>query len=157
MNAKAHQRMAQNVWNLTKFGSMLYVVNTYIFEVTMCVGPSMLPTFSTAGDIVLVENLTPRFGTVKKGDIVISQSPTNPKQSVCKRIKGMGGDTITMAKRYGFDKKKKVTVPKGMVWLEGDNPENSTDSRTYGPVPQAMIRGKVFFKVWPLTEAGVVR
>jgi len=43
------------------------------------------------------------------------------------------------------------------VWLEGDNPENSTDSRTYGPVPQAMIRGKVFFKVWPLTEAGVVR
>lgn len=38
-------------------------------------------------------------------------------------------------------------VPKGHVWLQGDNFNNSTDSRHYGPVPYAMIRGRVFVKV----------
>lgn len=33
------------------------------------------------------------------------------------------------------------------MWLEGDNPSNSTDSRTYGPIPLAMVRARVFFRV----------
>ena len=40
-----------------------------------------------------------------------------------------------------------VKVPKGHVWLTGDNMSNSTDSRTYGPVPHALIKGKVFVRV----------
>lgn len=40
-------------------------------------------------------------------------------------------------------------IPQGMVWLEGDNPFNSTDSRSYGPVPLALVRGLVSFKVRP--------
>ena len=31
--------------------------------------------------------------------------------------------------------------------LQGDNFSNSTDSRHYGPVPYALLRGRVFFKV----------
>ena len=45
-----------------------------------------------------------------------------------------------------------VQVPQGHVWLQGDNPLNSTDSRHYGPVPYALLRGRVFLKVqthWP--------
>jgi hypothetical protein len=38
-------------------------------------------------------------------------------------------------------------VPKGHVWLQGDNAYNSTDSRHYGPVPYALIQGKVFYRV----------
>ncbi|XP_028512449.1 mitochondrial inner membrane protease subunit 1 [Exaiptasia diaphana] len=45
-------------------------------------------------------------------------------------------------------------VPKGHVWLLGDNPDDSTDSRDYGPVPYGLIRGRVCFKVWPLSEFG---
>lgn len=33
------------------------------------------------------------------------------------------------------------------MWLEGDNPFNSTDSRSYGPVPLALVKGLVSFKV----------
>ncbi|CAG8659836.1 3782_t:CDS:2, partial [Scutellospora calospora] len=35
-------------------------------------------------------------------------------------------------------------VPSGHVWLQGDNLSNSTDSRNYGPVPYALIKGRVF-------------
>ena len=38
-------------------------------------------------------------------------------------------------------------VPRGHVWLQGDNARNSTDSRHYGPVPAALIRGKVLYRV----------
>lgn len=43
--------------------------------------------------------------------------------------------------------KKNKQIPQGMVWLEGDNPFNSTDSRSYGPVPLALVKGLVSFKV----------
>ncbi len=48
-------------------------------------------------------------------------------------------------------------VPKGHVWLQGDNYHNSTDSRHYGPIPYSLLRGKVFYKIWPLSEAGPVK
>jgi inner membrane protease subunit 1 len=149
--------MLRSAWNIARFGSLLYVVNTYGFEVTMCVGPSMLPTFSTAGDIVLVEKVTPLLQRVARDDVVIAVSPTNPRQTVCKRVRGLAGDEITVRRRSQYDQDRKVVVPEGRVWLEGDNPSNSTDSRSYGPVPYAMLKGRVLFKVWPPLEAGLVR
>jgi hypothetical protein len=46
-----------------------------------------------------------------------------------------------------------VQIPDGHVWLEGDNPFNSSDSRSYGPLPVAMVHGRVFARIWPLSEA----
>lgn len=141
----------RTVFKLAQFGSFLYLVNNYIFEVTMCVGPSMLPTFSSAGDIVLVEHIS----KVEKGNIVISISPNNPTQTVCKRVVGMSGDIIKLNNKNSYKQEgKNITIPKGRVWLEGDNPANSTDSRNYGAVPMCMLRGKVFFRLWPLTQFG---
>lgn len=38
-------------------------------------------------------------------------------------------------------------IPVGHVWLLGDNPDNSNDSRYYGPVPLGMLQGRVFAKI----------
>lgn len=43
-------------------------------------------------------------------------------------------------------------IPYGYVWLEGDNSNNSTDSRVYGPVPHALLRGRALCKIFPLRE-----
>ena len=43
------------------------------------------------------------------------------------------------------------------MWLQGDNTRNSNDSRHYGPVPLAMLRGRVCYRVWPPREVGPVR
>ena len=43
-----------------------------------------------------------------------------------------------------------VTVPPLHVWVEGDNPLFSVDSRHFGPVPVESIRGRLLMRVWPL-------
>jgi hypothetical protein len=48
------------------------------------------------------------------------------------------------------DPHRTVMVPSGHVWVEGDCPGLSVDSRHYGPVPLEAIRGKVVAKMWPL-------
>jgi hypothetical protein len=42
-----------------------------------------------------------------------------------------------------------LVVPKGHVWLEGDNSLCSLDSRDYGPVPMALVNGKVVCRLIP--------
>ena len=43
----------------------------------------------------------------------------------------------------------KVIVPKGHIWVEGDNPLCSIDSRHYGPLPLSNVRGKILYRLWP--------
>jgi len=42
-----------------------------------------------------------------------------------------------------------VTVPKGYIWVEGDNPLYSIDSRHYGPIPRSNVTGRIIYRVWP--------
>ena len=55
----------------------------------------MEPTLYS-NDILLTEHITPRFENIKKGDIVIAKSPSNPRLNVCKRVAGMPGDKIKL-------------------------------------------------------------
>lgn len=106
----------------------------------------MEPTFHT-GQLVVAQPSSSWFFDVtdiKVDDIVIARDPTNPLQNVCKRVVGVSGHRIPVALRDRFS-----YVPAGSLWLEGDNSVESRDSRTYGPVPLGLVRGRV---VWPLVQ-----
>ncbi len=45
-----------------------------------------------------------------------------------------------------------VKVPEGQVIMFGDNTDNSEDSRYWGGVPLDNLRGKAFFRYWPLKK-----
>lgn len=51
---------------------------------------------------------------------------------------------------------KKVTVPQGLLFLHGDNPSRSRDSREYGPVPEDTVMGRVVYKLWPPSRFGPI-
>ena len=47
--------------DLLQFGAFVAFVNNYVVSVTQCIGPSMLPTISTQGDVVLTRPLHGRW------------------------------------------------------------------------------------------------
>lgn len=49
-----------------------------------------------------------------------------------------------------------VHVPRGHLWVEGDNEASSNDSNGFGCVSAALVEARVSFKLWPLREAGAV-
>lgn len=49
---------------------------------------------------------------------------------------------------------KPFVVPKGMVFVMGDNRGNSLDSRCFGPIPEKTIVGRAFIKIWPFDRLG---
>jgi signal peptidase I len=44
-------------------------------------------------------------------------------------------------------------VPRGELWVMGDNRANSEDSHVFGPIRQGTIIGRAFVRVWPLDHA----
>ena len=93
------------------------------------------------------------------GDVVVTQHPSRPG-TVCKRVTGLPGDQIlrhttttsfSSSSSDGGGRHRGIeTVPDGHVWLEGDNPGNSSDSRMYGPLPVALLQGRVVARIWPV-------
>jgi signal peptidase I len=45
-----------------------------------------------------------------------------------------------------------VIVPPETLWVMGDNRDNSSDSRIFGPVPRSTVVGRAFARVWPLNH-----
>ncbi|KAK9085133.1 hypothetical protein Sjap_025544 [Stephania japonica] len=116
---------------LTNLLCCLHITNTYLLTPALVVGPSMLPTFSLAGDLVLAER---RRGSLKNGDIVLLRSPENPRKVIAKRVVAMEAEEAAMGDGA-------VAVPKGCIWVVGDNVDNSRDSRHFGAVPVALSSG----------------
>lgn len=100
-----------------------------------------------------------------------------------KRVIGVGGDEVrccdeqgrTMVNGVGIDEPYladpsvnsdetfDVTVPKGYLWVEGDNRGNSADSRAHlgepggGFIAEDEVVGKAWLRVWPFGRFGVLK
>ncbi len=90
----------------------------------------MSPTLEP-GDWALAVR-APRF---VPGDVVVLEDPRTPGFELVKRVTG--------------------TAPDGL-WVEGDRPDASTDSRSFGPVPGSIVAGRVVFVYAPLDRMGPV-
>ncbi|KAK7405530.1 hypothetical protein VNO78_06915 [Psophocarpus tetragonolobus] len=146
---------AQRIIDFTKFLCYMHVINTYLISPVVTLGPSMLPTIDLTTGLFLIEKISTRLGKVACGDIVVVRNPQNPRFCMTKRVLGLEGDSITyISDPENNDKAKTIVVPKGRVWVEGDNKYNSNDSRKFGPVPYDLVEGKVFWKISPLKDFG---
>ncbi len=96
---------------------------------------------------------------------------SSPASEFIKRVIAVPGDTfeikdneiivngvlLTEPYRHPTTRMRDVperTIPDGMVWVMGDNRNNSSDSRTFEEIPIDEIVGRAFFKVWPPSRWG---
>ncbi|KAH6850845.1 peptidase S24/S26A/S26B/S26C [Chaetomium sp. MPI-CAGE-AT-0009] len=145
-----------------KFVALTHLIWEYVISMAPASGPSMLPTFEVLGEWLLVSKLH-RFGRgVSVGDVVAYNIPINDEVGV-KRVLGLPGDYVLMdtppddgagasVAVAGGGGGSMIQVPKGHCWIVGDNLVASRDSRYFGPVPLALIRGKVIATMRPFSE-----
>ena len=126
---------------------------------------SMLPTLAP-GDVVLVSQSGASLPDLERGDLVTFASPADGDRAL-KRVVGLPGDRVVVkdAVLYVDDRpvaepyvdheridgyySRTYSVPPGSFFVMGDNRGNSTDSRDYGPVPEASLQARVLLRVWP--------
>lgn len=104
-------------------------------------GPSMEPALRH-GDRVIVDLWSYRYRSPRPGEVVLVAGPAPGSSALLKRV------AQAPPGREGRD---------GAVWLLGDNPRQSEDSRHFGPVPAGRVRGRVCLRYWPPSRAGRIR
>ncbi|GAC1360489.1 MAG: signal peptidase I [Vulcanimicrobiaceae bacterium] len=134
-------------------------------------GLSMAPHIAS-GEYVLINTVSYRLGQPERGDIVAFRHERSAPSVYLKRIIGLPGDHITIARGAVLVNGTKlqepyvrcpdtrtfgqVTVPAGALYVLGDNRANSDDSRFWGFVDQQQVIGKAIAGIWPLMRMGTL-
>jgi len=128
-----------------------------------------ITTGVSVGDVVVLQH-PDRIGTVCKrvlglpGDIVTKPTSRLGAERISALLYGeepstplfLENDDDRFRKQQQRLQTKKrmlaegLVIPDGHIWVEGDNPWNSSDSRNYGAIPASLIMGRVLLRLWPL-------
>lgn len=153
---------------------LILIVFTFFVRVVGVDGESMMPTLQD-GDWLTVSAVTP---SVKRGDIVVVTQPNTLNEPIIKRVIAKGGDTINIDFTTGTvivngeiqnepyiadltlrqgDFKGATVVPEGMLFVMGDNRNNSLDSRfdVIGLIDERYVLGVANLRIFPLGDWNV--
>jgi nickel-type superoxide dismutase maturation protease len=91
-------------------------------------GSSMLPSLSPGDRAIAVA-----ASRYRRGDVVVVEHPARPGFEMVKRLVAVPGDLSPDGRVLERDE----------FWIEGDQPESSTDSRSFGPVRRHHLKARV--------------
>lgn len=151
-----------------------YRVDSGSMENTLLAGDVLLANKFLYGiRIPFTDYRLPGVRDPKPGDVIVFKSPQNPAKNFIKRCVATEGQTVQIRDKvlyvdgkevaapargkfidyrilpYGVsprDNYGPVTVSPGMVFVLGDNRDNSNDSRFWGELPTTAIMGKAMVR-----------
>ena len=146
------------------------LVGDYIYINKMLYGPEI--DINLAGHHYFHHRF-PGFRRPVPGDIIVFRYPVDPRKDFIKRCVAVEGQTVEVKDKVLYvDGKRQIEpyviheddrvlprgagsprdnfgpilVPKGDIFMMGDNRDNSLDSRFWGPLPIGLVKGKAIFR-----------
>lgn len=162
----------ENVLYIVTAVALAMLVQQFIIRPFVVNGSSMSPTLET-GNYLLIDEVTYKLSEPERGDVVVFKAPPEPDKYFIKRIIGLPGDTVSIngqvvtitnteypegfALSESFVTHKSsdnmvVKVPEGEYFVMGDNRAGSFDSRSWGTLPKANLRGRALLRLLPLKQ-----
>ena len=136
-------------------------------------GSSMSPNFET-GHYLIVDQLSYNFEKPVRGEVVIFKYPQDTSKFFIKRIIGLPQETVIIKgseiiikneenpngfvlqenyiKNFSHSDNVDVTLGKGEYFVLGDNRPASSDSRVWGVLPENLIIGRAFLRLFPFNK-----
>lgn len=160
-------------WTAVLAGALLValLIKVLLLQAFMIPSESMTPSLNV-GDRVLVNKLSYDLHDIRRGDVVVFRRPPAARSGadnsdLIKRVIGLPGDVVEGSRGGVFVNGRrlpepylprgeitgdfaKTTVGVGQIFVMGDNRQNSRDSRFFGTVPESLVVGRAFLRVWPL-------
>lgn len=153
-----------------------YKIPSGSMEDTLLVGDFLLANkFIYGSKVPLIDVRLPAIREPKAGDIIIFKFPGNLKQNYIKRLVATEGQVVEIRNKQVFvdgkffqdplhakhtdntnstmgnpnrDNFGPYRVPKGYLFVMGDNRDNSYDSRFWGPLDRKLVLGKAMILHW---------
>ncbi len=147
------------------------ILRAYVFQAYSIPSKSMEDTLRI-GDYLIAEKVTFKFRPPQRGEIVIFKYPLNPDKDFVKRCIAIEGDTIVIRDKVVYvneipfpdspgvkftdsrllsgiystrDNYGPKVVPRGKIFVLGDNRDNSQDSRFWGFLPVENLTARPLF------------
>jgi signal peptidase I len=133
-------------------------------------GSSMEPNFYTQ-DYLIVDELSYRFRTPERYEVIVFKAPNHPGQYYIKRIIGLPSESIKvedgnisvfdssgsliplnqdfLPEGVNTSGNLNLTIGENELFVLGDNRLASYDSRNWGPLEKELIIGRVWLRLWP--------
>jgi len=152
--------------------TLVILVFFVLFQAVSIDGPSMLPTLRSADRVLITRGAK----GVHRGDVVVlTADEGGMKTDLVKRVIGVAGDLVEIrsdgavvngvrepnygqkidAPKYSVSQPA-IRVPKGQIYILGDNRPLSEDSRYIGTVPVSGVMGRVVAVFAPIQRLGFV-
>ncbi len=153
------------------------IVKLFVIQAFSIPSESMVSTLQV-NDRVLVNKLSYDAHDIHRGDVVVFERPPgmtsapNDPEDLIKRVIALPGETIEahggtvfingrqliepyLAKGTRTDNlDQPVVVPKGKIFVMGDNRTRSRDSRFIGTIDEDLVVGRAFARIWPVSRIG---
>ncbi len=143
---------------------IFWIVNSFIGRYKID-GSSMNPTLQN-GQYLIINNFSYYLNEPDRGDIIVFLHP-NSDLNLIKRVVGMPGDHVEIRERTvsvnGVQLNEPYiqadptytgdwVVPEDEFFVLGDNRNSSSDSHSWGFLPEGNIIGKALVIYWPIED-----
>jgi signal peptidase I len=161
-------------------GAIFVIIYAFLFRPFQVNGQSMFPTFHDK-QYVLTNLIGLRLDDLHRGDVIVFKAPEEEDKDFIKRVIGLPGDsvkvqggkvyvnnqvldesaylapTLRTSSGYFIQEGETKIVPKGELFVLGDNRDFSKDSREFGFITRASVIGKSMIVYWPPQDFHIVK